>query len=60
MGYSGRDMVSVHTRLGISEDHWRCFLGHASETMEELQTPHQEREELVTFVTSIKSGIVGI
>ncbi len=56
--YTGRDMKSSHKGMKISEEDWDVFLGHAGATMEALQVPKVECEEVVSFVLSLKSDIV--
>ena len=56
--YTGRDMKQSHKGMKISEDDWTIFLSHAGSTMEALQVPKQECDEIVTFVLSLKGDIV--
>ena len=56
--YTGRDMKLSHKSMRISEDDWATFLGHAAATMDALQVPAQEREDVAAFVTSLKGDIV--
>lgn len=56
--YTGRNMQTTHAGMKISESDWSIFLGHAGETMQELQIPQQECDEIVSFVLSLKEEIV--
>ena len=58
MYYTGRDMKKTHVGMKISEGDWMIFLQHAGATMEALQVPKQECDEVVTFVLSLKDDIV--
>lgn len=56
--YTGRDMKLSHEGMRISESDWSVFLQHAGATMESLQVPQRERDEVVTFVLSLKDDMV--
>ncbi len=56
--YTGRNMQTTHAGMKISESDWSIFLGHAGETMQELQIPQQQCDEIVSFVLSLKEEIV--
>lgn len=58
MYYTGRDMDITHKGMKISEDDWAIFLQHAGATMEALQVPKQECDDVVAFVLSLKDDIV--
>ncbi len=58
MYYTGRDMKLAHTGMKISESDWSIFLQHAGATMEALQVPKQEGDEVAAFVLSLKADIV--
>jgi hemoglobin len=58
--YTGRDMKLSHTGMGISESDWTIFLAHAADTMQELNVPKQECDEVVAFVLSLKDDLVGV
>jgi hemoglobin len=58
MYYTGRDMHKSHHGMKISESDWEIFFGHAAATMEALQVPKQECDEVVAFVSSLKEDIV--
>jgi len=56
--YTGRDMKVSHVGMKISESDWDAFMQHAGATMAALQVPDRERDDVVTFVLSIKNDIV--
>lgn len=58
MYYTGRDMKLSHKGMKISERDWTIFLEHAGATMQALQVPKQECDDIAAFVTSLKSDIV--
>ena len=58
MYYTGRDMKTSHKGMKFSENDWSIFLQHAGATMEALQIPKQECDEIVAFVLSLKEDIV--
>ncbi|MGB5623944.1 MAG: group 1 truncated hemoglobin [Gammaproteobacteria bacterium] len=56
--YTGRDMKLSHEGMRISESDWSVFLQHAGATMEALQVPKQECDEVVAFVLSLEDDMV--
>ncbi len=58
MYYTGRDMKTTHQGMKISESDWEIFLNHAAVTMNVLQIPDQEIDDVVAFVLSLKDDIV--
>ena len=56
--YTGRDMKISHKGMKISESDWSAFLGHLNATLEVLQVPLAERDELVALVEGTKRDIV--
>lgn len=56
--YTGRDMKLSHAGMKISDDDWSIFFGHAGDTMQALQVPQQECDEIASFVSSLKDDIV--
>ena len=45
--YTGRDMKLTHIGMGISESDWSVLMGHAGATMEALNIPRQECDDVV-------------
>lgn len=58
MYYTGRDMKVSHKGMRISESDWSIFLSHAGDTMNALNVPKQECDEIASFVSSLKTDIV--
>ena len=56
--YRGRDMHLAHRGMGIIENDWNVFLGHAAETLKKFEVPEAEQREVVAFVMSLKKDIV--
>jgi hemoglobin len=57
--YTGRDMATSHKGMGISEGDWQIFIGHVHATLDKFSVPAQERKEVLAFVDSTKTDIVG-
>ncbi len=58
MLYTGRNMLTTHKGMNISESDWSIFLEHAGATMQALAVPQQECDDVVAFVLSLKDDIV--
>src|SRR5258707_8309737 len=56
--YVGRDMITSHRGMAISEGDWRAFMGHIEATLDNFQVPPKERAEGLAFVESTKRDIV--
>lgn len=56
--YTGRDMVTSHKGMGISESDWGAFIGHLNATLDKFQVPQQERSEVLAFIDSTKADMV--
>lgn len=60
MYYTGRNMKVTHVGMKISENDWSVFFKHAGATMQALQLPQQECDDVVAFITSLKGDIVEV
>ncbi len=60
MLYTGRDNLTSHRGMGISEQDWRIFIGHLKNTLAHFQVPHTENSEVLSFIESTKADIVGV
>lgn len=60
MYYTGRDMKVSHKGMKISEADWSIFFEHAGATMQALNVPQQECDDVVAFVSSLKDDIVEV
>lgn len=56
----GRDLLTTHRGMRISESDWTVFLGHAQKTLDQFEVPIAEQREVVEFVLSLKGDIVGV
>jgi len=56
--YTGRDMKITHKGMKISESDWSAFLGYLNATLDALQVPQAERNEVVALMQSTKADIV--
>ena len=56
--YTGRDMLTTHAGMGITESDWTVFLLHAAATLNKFEVPAAEQQEIVEFVLSLKGDIV--
>lgn len=57
--YVGADMPTTHKGLQISETAWTVAAGYLSDTLDKFKVPEREKAEVLAFVTSLKSDIVG-
>ena len=60
MYYTGRDMKTSHKGMKIGEGDWTNFLQHAGATLESLQIPKQECDDVVAFVLGLKEDLVEV
>ena len=56
--YTGRDMVTSHKGMRISESDWSALIGHISDTLDSFAVPAQEKGEVLAFIESTKAEIV--
>ena len=57
--YLGRDLVTVHTGLGITDADWDVFIGVIEGTLRELDTPATPRTELLrVFERDLRRTVV--
>ena len=57
--YTGRDMVTTHTGMGITEAHWEISVQHFIATLDKFNVPGKEKNELLAIVGSLEGDIVG-
>ena len=60
MLYTGRDMLTSHRGMGITESDWQIFIGHIKATLAEFQVPQQEQDDVLAFIDSTRADIVGV
>jgi hemoglobin len=56
--YTGRDMKTSHTGLGISESDWEIAAKHLVATLNKFKVPKTEQDELIAAVMGLKGDIV--
>ena len=57
--YTGRDMATAHKGMRISESDWQILIGHLNATLDQFSVPAPERTEVLAFVNSTKTDMVG-
>ncbi len=57
--YTGRDMATAHTGLGITEEDWTITVKHLGETLNKFNVPAKEQQDVVNAIAPLKSQIVG-
>jgi len=57
--YTGRDMVTAHTGLGITEEDWAISVKALGDTLDKFKVPPAEHQEVMNAVGQLKSQIVG-
>lgn len=56
--YTGRDMVLTHRGMSIDDSDWVAFIGHLEATLDSLDVPAAERQDVLAFIESTKAEIV--
>lgn len=56
--YTGRDNVTSHKGMGITEQDWQCFITHLNDTLAHFQVPDAEQQDVLAFIQSTKDDIV--
>jgi hemoglobin len=57
--YTGRDMTTAHTGLGITEEDWTITVKALGDTLNKFKVPAREQQDVMTAVAGLKSQIVG-
>lgn len=57
--YTGRDMVTAHTGLGITEEDWNIAVKALGDTLNKFKVPAREQQDVVSAIASLKGQIVG-
>lgn len=57
--YVGADMPTAHKDLQISETAWTVSVGYLTDTLNKFNVPEREKADVLSFVGSLKSDIVG-
>lgn len=56
--YMGRDMLTTHKGMNISEPDWAAFMEHVDATLEVFKIPQAERDDLVALIEGTKADMV--
>ncbi len=57
--YTGQDMKTAHTGLGITEDDWNLSVKHLVATLDKFKVPEKEKSEVLGAISGLKGDIVG-
>jgi hemoglobin len=57
--YTGRDMVTAHTGLGITDEDWNIAVKALGDTLNKFKVPAREQQDVVSAVAPLKGQIVG-
>jgi hemoglobin len=57
--YTGRDMKTSHTGLGITEADWTASVNHLVATLDKFKVPEKEKGEVLGAIGGLKGDIVG-
>ena len=60
MLYTGRDMLTSHKGMGVTASDWQILINHLKATLTGFQVPQQEQDDVLGFIDSTKSDIVGV
>jgi hemoglobin len=58
VNYNGRNMKQAHKGMKLSQNDWSIFLQLIDATIEALQIPRQESDEVVSLMSGLKEDIV--
>jgi hemoglobin len=56
--YLGRDMKTSHTGMGIDQEDHTALKTQLVATLEKFSVPERERDDVMTFISSIENDIV--
>lgn len=56
--YTGRDMVSAHAHLNITEREWRAMIADLEAVLYKFNVPDKERQEVLDLVGTLKGQVV--
>ena len=56
--YTGRDMLTTHKGMGITEDDWNISVKLLKQTLSKFKVPEKESAEVLSLIASLKSNIV--
>ena len=56
--YIGRDLKTLHTGMGITDENWQSFMGHFGDAMTELNVADAEQSEVIDIFSGFQDQIV--
>lgn len=57
--YTGQDMKTAHTGLGITEDDWNASVKDLVATLNKFNVPEKEKSEVLGAISGLRGDIVG-
>lgn len=57
--YTGQDMKTAHTGLGITEDDWNATVKDLVASLDKFHVPDAEKNDVLTAISGLKGDIVG-
>ncbi|MFF7777069.1 group 1 truncated hemoglobin [Streptomyces tanashiensis] len=57
--YRGKDMVTTHRGMGVTDEHWTAIFEAMETTYEEFGLPQELRDEINADLQKLKPAIVG-
>jgi len=57
--YTGQDMKTAHTGLGITEEDWDATVKHLVATLDKFHVPEREKSDVLNAISPLKADIVG-
>ena len=58
--YTGRDMLTSHRGMGVTESDWQILIKHLKATLSGFQVPQQEQDDVLAFIDTTRADIVGV
>ena len=58
--YTGRDMVTSHRGMRISDSDWPLFMGHLNDTLDHFELADPEKNDVRAFIQTTKAEIVEV
>lgn len=57
--YTGRDMVTTHTGMGVTDDHFNALVEDLVGALDKFKVPEKEKGELLAVLGPMRKDIVG-
>jgi len=55
--YTGRDNLTSHRGMGITDADWKIFMRHLNDTLSHFAVPDAEKNDVLAFIESTKADI---